>query len=57
MSITGDEVGARGQGHLYLRPRSLGARGRAAARMDGVDARDAPPGAGGPVLPALIPVR
>ena len=48
-----DEVGPRGQGHLYLWPRGLGARDLSAAGLDGAHARDAPPGAGGPVLPAL----
>ena len=32
----------------------IGARVRAAAGLDGAHARHAPPGAGGPVLPALI---
>ena len=43
-----------GHGNVYLRPRGIGAARRAApARLDGADACDAPPGAGGPVLPAL----
>ena len=43
-----------GHGDVYLRPRGIGAARRAApARLDGADACDAPPGAGGPVLPAL----
>ena len=49
-----DDLSHPGHGNVYLRPGGIGAARRAApARLDGTDACDAPPGAGGPVLPAL----